>query len=331
MNTTLKWIITVVAAISISVAGTACYLTVNSGKRRLIVSTTTSLYDTGLLELLEKNFEEKYPIDVSFISAGTGRAIQLAKRGDADLILVHAPEKEKTFLNEGYGLFRKIIAYNFFVIIGPPDDPAKIKGLNITEALANIVSAGRKGQIIWVSRGDESGTHIKEIKLWSMAGFEWSQLKNEDWFTESGTGMGKTLLIANERNAYTLSDIGTYLRYREEGLISLKILVDKRKELLNVYSVIAVNPDRVPTVNFGDALLFIKFLISNETQTLIGEFKKDIYGESLFYPAVSLLKEKKESLIAQWIMEAAFINGTECPSRYWDIFHYGDDDAECGK
>ena len=321
---TLKWIITLTVAISISIAGTTYYLTVNYGKRRLIISTTTSLYDTGLLELLEDKFEEKYPVDVSFISAGTGKAIQLAKRGDADLILVHAPEREQTFLDEGYGLFRKIIAYNFFVIVGPSDDPAEIESLNITEALANIVDAGRKGQIVWISRGDESGTHIKEMNLWSTAGFEWDQLRNEEWFMESGTGMGKTLLIANERNAYTLSDIGTYLKYREENLIDLEILVDKGKELLNVYSVIAVNPDKVPTVNFGDALLFIKFLISNESQTLIGEFKKDVYEESLFHPAVPLLKEEGESPIAQWIKEMAFINGTECPPQYWNIFEYID-------
>ena len=319
---TLRWLIALTTAILISIAGTAYYLTVIHGKRRLIVSTTTSLYDTGLLELIEKKFEEKYPIDVSFISVGTGKAIQFAKRGDADLILVHAPEKEKAFLNEGYGLFRKIIAYNFFVIVGPPDDPAGIRGLNVTEAFTKIVNAGRKREAIWISRGDESGTHVKEKSLWNIAGLEWSQLRNEKWFMESGVGMGQTLLIANERNAYTLSDIGTYLKYKGDNLINLEILVSKEKELLNVYSVIAVNPGKAPNVNFGDALLFIKFLISNECQTLIGEFKKDVYGQSLFYPAVSLLRNEEESTIAQWIKETAFFNGTECPPQYWNIFEY---------
>lgn len=319
---TLKQTMILVTAASILIAGTAYYLAANSAKRRLMAATTTSLYDTGLLEILEKSFEEKYPVDISFISTGTGRAIELAERGDADLILVHAPEREKAFLEKGYGLFRKIIAYNFFVIVGPPSDPAEIQGRNVTEALKRIVDAGRNGSIIWVSRGDESGTHLKEIALWNLTGFNWSQLKDESWFMESGAGMGKTLLIANEMNAYTLSDIGTYLKYRKEGLINLEILIGEEKELLNVYSVIAVNPDKVPTVNFGDALLFIKFLISDECQSLIGEFGKDIYGESLFYPAVPLLKDENKSEIAQWIRELAFINGTECPPECWNIFEY---------
>ncbi|RLI21223.1 tungsten ABC transporter permease [Candidatus Bathyarchaeota archaeon] len=310
-----------IMVISLIFISATLYLFVFSlqGRKRLIVSTTTSLYDTGLLDLIEEEFEDKYAIDISFISVGTGQAIEYAKRGDADLILVHAPSAEYEFLTEGYGVCRKIIAYNFFVIVGPASDPAQIKDKNVTCALQRIVECGHSGKVVWVSRGDNSGTHLKEKALWMSAGLNWTQLKDEgSWFIESGTGMGKTLLIANEKEAYTLSDIGTYLKYYSEGRISLQILVGQSKGLLNVYSVMAVNPKKVPTVNFKDAITFIKFLISEECQTLIENFKKDEYGQNLFYPAVNLLKNDSDSVIADWIKEYAFFNGTECPQEYWD-------------
>jgi len=195
---------------------------------------------------------------------------------------------------------------------------AKIKGLNVTAALTKIVEKGRAGETIWVSRGDESGTHKKEQALWTLAGFNWASLREESWFMESGTGMGKTLLIANERNAYTLADIGTYLKYYSDGLINLKTLVGQEKELLNVYSAIAVNPETVQGVNFENAITFIKFLISDECQTLIDNFKKDEYRQNLFYPAVKLLEKNLDPVIAGWIKEYAFFNGTECPLEYRD-------------
>jgi tungstate transport system substrate-binding protein len=305
-----------ILAASLLAAGTVHYLLSTSQRRRLIISTTTSLYDTGILEEIEKAFEERYPIDLYFISVGTGLAIQHAKRGDADLVLVHAPSTELTFLREGYGVNRKIFAYNFFVIVGPADDPAGIKGLEVTEALMRVVEAGRLGHARWVSRGDDSGTHVKEIMLWSLAGFNWTTLREESWFMESGTGMGKTLLLSNEREAYTLSDIGTYLKYSSKGLIELQILVDEAEELINVYSAIAVNPKAVRGVNFEDAVTFIKFLISEECQNLIQEYKRDIYGKSLFHPAVRLLKENTDPTVAKWIRDYAYFNGTECPQQY---------------
>jgi len=310
------WTITMILTASLLAAGTAHYLLSTSQRRRLIISTTTSLYDTGILEEIEKTFEERYPIDLYFISVGTGLAIQHAKRGDADLVLVHAPSTELTFLREGYGVNRKIFAYNFFVIVGPGDDPAGVKGLEVTEALMRIVEAGRLDHARWVSRGDDSGTHVKEIMLWSLAGFNWTTLRGESWFMESGTGMGKTLLLSNEREAYTLSDIGTYLKYSSKGLIELQILVDEAEELINVYSAIAVNPNAVPGVNFEDAVTFIKFLISEECQNLIQEYKRDLYGKSLFHPAVRLLKENTDPTIARWIRDYAYFNGTECPQQY---------------
>ena len=314
----LLWIGIIVLASLSSVAGTTYYFTViMKGKSILVVATTTSLYDTGLLDVIEREFEEKYPIDVYFISVGTGQAIENAKRGGADVILVHAPSSELQFLTEGYGLCRKIIAYNFFIIAGPENDPAGIEGLNVTSALNRIVEMGRAGEIKWVSRGDESGTHKKEQTLWSLAGYSWRELKGKEWFVESGAGMGKTLLIADEMEAYLLADIGTYLQYYKEGKVNLKPLVEQGKDLLNVYSVIAVNPEKVRGVNFNNAITFIKFLISSECQNLIANFKKDEYGQSLFYPAVAPLKEGT-SPIVEWIREYAFFNGEECPPEYWD-------------
>ncbi len=311
------WLATITLTVIVSVAGATYYFSIVSGGRRtLVVSTTTSLYDTGLLEAVEERFEEKYPIDLYFISVGSGLAIQHAMRGDADIILVHAPSSERTFLTGGYGVCRKIFAYNFFVIVGPAGDPAEIGNLTVREALTRIVNVGRAGNTRWISRGDESGTHVKEKELWAYAGFNWNQLKEETWFMETGSGMGNTLLVTNERDGYTLSDIGTYLQYRGKGRISLEVLIGEDKDLLNVYSIIAVNPSKVRGVNFEDAVTFIKFLISNDCQSLIENYKKDVYGRSLFYPTVSLLKENTDPTMAQWIRDYAFFNGTECPPEY---------------
>ena len=312
---TPAWIIITTAVIAF-IIGTTYYFTLTmQGKRRLIVSTTTSLYDTGLLDAIEEKFEENRAIDLCFISVGTGLAIEHAKKGDADMLLVHAPSAEYAFLKEGYGVCRKIIAYNFFLIAGPTEDPAEIRNLNVTQALAKIVKAGRNGNVFWVSRGDDSGTHVKEKTLWALAGFNWTVLRGEGWFMESGSGMGKTLLLAEERNAYTLADVATYLKYRSEEHITLEALVSEGKELINVYSAIAVNSEKVPTVNFRDSITFIKFLTSPECQTLIGEYMKDVYEQNLFSPAVNVLKQNA-STIAGWIREYAFFNGTECPPEY---------------
>jgi len=314
-KTILLWPLTLAIILIISATFTTYYLG-GASRRRLIISTTTSLYDTGLLEEIEEKFESQYPIDLYFISVGTGQAIEHAKRGDADLILVHAPSAEGAFLTSGYGVCRKIIAYNFFVIVGPPEDPAGIEGQSVKDALTRIVKSGREGEALWVSRGDGSGTHLKEKALWALAGFNWTEIRRENWYIESGTGMGKTILIADEMGAYTLSDIGTYLKYYGDGRINLQVMVSKEKALLNVYSVIAVNPKQIHDVNFEDAITFIKFLTSEECQNLIANFKKETYGENLFYPAVRLLKESPNSTIAQWIKEFAYFNGTECPQEY---------------
>ncbi|MFQ6125174.1 MAG: substrate-binding domain-containing protein [Candidatus Heimdallarchaeota archaeon] len=285
---------------------------------RLVVATTTSLYDTGLLDSIEDVFETEYPIKLYFIATGTGLAINHAKRGDADMILVHAPTKERAFLEEGYGVCRKIITYNFFTIVGPSEDPAQIKNLPPIEALTKIIKAGQQEEVIWVSRGDDSGTHSKEKQLWASTGYNWDELKEETWFVESGTGMGKTLQITNEYRGYTLVDMGTYLKYSIDKLIELDALVRSGKELLNVYSAIMVNPTVNPSVNDEGAIAFIKFLVSEEGQQLVSEYGKNIYPEFLFYPVVGLLKTQNNPMLVSWIEDIAYIEGSECPPAYWD-------------
>ena len=311
----------IVVTVLVSVLGTTYYFGVGpfaQGRTKLVVSTTTSLYDTGLLDVIEAQFEEQYVIDVYFISAGTGIAIEYAKRGDADLILVHSPSQELVFLEDGYGVCRKIIAYNFFSIVGFAADPANITGTTLIQALTRIVDAGREGEVAWVSRGDNSGTHTKEKSLWWIAGFDWDELRNEDWYMESGTGMGKTLLIAGEKKAYTLADIGTYLKYYTDGLISLEVLVDQEQDFINVYSVIAVNKNYNPQANFDAAITFIKYLASTDGQQLLADYERITYGRSLFFPAVQLLAQNTDSTLTQWIEDYAFFNGEECPVEYQD-------------
>jgi len=211
-----KLLIIAALATIIVVAGTIVYFNYFT-KRRLFVSTTTSLYDTGLLDIIEKDYESTSNVDLQIVAAGTGIAIQHAKNGDADVILVHSPSMEKTFLEEGYGVNRKIIAYNFFTIVGPENDPAGILGKNATEAFKSLVAYGdslsdQSGATkIWFSRGDNSGTHSKEQSLWKAAGYNYTLISEKPWYASTGAGMGDTLNVADQKSAYTLSDIGTYL------------------------------------------------------------------------------------------------------------------------
>lgn len=314
----LKMIVTATTITVMTIAATQAYFQYFA-KTTLKISTTTSLYETGLLDEIKKAFEAKYPLTLQFISVGTGIAIQHAKNGDVDLVLVHSPTLEKNFLEEGYGVCRKIIAYNFFAIVGPQDDPAEIRGLNVTAALQRIVDYGRRQTSkVWVSRGDNSGTHSKEKGLWESAGYNYTILSAESWYANVGSGMGQTLFVANEFSAYTLSDIGTYLKYVKEGRISLDLLITQEREVLNVYSAIAVNQTQHSDVNFNGAITFIKFLISDEGQQLIENYGKEDYGQSLFYGAVKSLKQGTPPQIVQWIQDYAFFNGSECPQEFWD-------------
>ena len=243
----------IVAALAtiIVVAGTLAYFNYFS-KRRLFISTTTSLYDTGLLDLIEVDYEATHNVDLNILAVGTGIAIQHAKNGDADIVLVHSPSVELSFLEDKYGVNRKIIAYNFFTIVGPADDPAQISGKTAVEALFNIVQYGenmpdQSGESqIWVSRGDNSGTNSKEKSLWIAAGYDYEDLADEVWFASTGQGMGATLTVTDQKSAYTLSDIGTYLKFYSDGNIALDSLVLEERPLLNVYSVMAVNQRFLP-------------------------------------------------------------------------------------
>ena len=322
MNTLRKMILAASIITVIMISGTVVYYRYFV-KRGLIISTTTSLYDTGLLEVLEKEFEATHQVDIRIISAGTGIAIQHAEKGDADLILVHSPSMEKTFLEKGVGVCRKIVAYNFFVIVGPASDPAKINGTNPITALKRIVDYGRNQTTrVWISRGDNSGTHSKEKSMWQKAGYNYDTLSKEGWYASAGSGMGATLAMAEQFSAYTLADTGTYLAYYKAGTIKLKPLISQEKDLLNVYSVIAVVPTLPANktvheeINFRDTIDFIKFLVSEEGQELIENYGKTQYGESLFYGAVQPLKQNSPTQIVQWIKEYAFFSGTECPPEY---------------
>jgi len=326
---TLRKIILVASIMTVLIISSSWIYLEYFATRRLIISTTTSLYDTGLLDALKAEFKTKYPVDISLISAGTGLAIQHAEKGDADLILVHSPSMEKTFLVEGVGVCRKIVAYNFFAIIGPATDPAHINGTSPTAALNLIVNYGRNQTgFIWVSRGDNSGTHSAEKTLWKKAGFNYTTLSKELWYVSRQGGMGETLMMTNEYQGYTLTDMGTYLAYSTQGQIDLVPLVTQGKDLLNVYSVIAVVPSLSANqslhsqINFRDAMAFIRYLVSDEGQAMIENYGVSEYGQSLFHGAVHLLKDEPSSQITQWIMDYAFFNGTECPLEY----RYNQDD-----
>lgn len=241
----------------------------------IILATTTSTQDSGLLDLLLPIFQENNGYLVKTVAVGTGKALKMAEEGNADVLLVHAPAAEKELMESGFGKERFLLMHNDFVIVGPPGDPAMVAGLNSTdEALARISNSGSS----FVSRGDDSGTHKQELALWNEANIE----PAGEWYLESGQGMGASLKIASEKFAYTLADRGTYFALREN--LDLDVFVEGHPSLLNVYHVILVNPDIWPNVNYEGASAFAKFLTSAEIQTLIGEFGIDRFGQPLFTP-----------------------------------------------
>ncbi len=317
-----------IIAIIVASLGYLFYYTQTAKKDTLVISTTTSLYDTGLLDEIKTTYEAENPrVILAFISAGTGIALENARRGDADLILVHSPSQEYEFMQEGYGVNRKIFAYNFFTIVGPSEDPVGIYNMSPLDALSAILKYGRTSHdAIWVSRDDGSGTNTKEKALWSASGFNYSEIQGEDWFVSSGSGMGTTLNLANERGFYTLSDIGTYLKYKSDGLITLEQMVEEGESLLNVYSVIAVNAERISTVKYEAAMDFVRWLVGESAQNLIANYGHDAYNASLFSPAVTVIKDHSPSELYQWIQNYAFFESGgvlyECPPE-WRNGDYG--------
>ncbi len=252
----------------------------------LVIATTTSLYDTKLLDVLQPMFESKYNAKLKITSQGTGKAIELAKRGDADVLLVHSPSQELAFMNDSYGLNRRSFASNSFMIVGPADDPAGIANMTPEIALTTLLLKGtnKTANVYFVSRGDGSGTHTAEQKIWSNAKFNYTTgvQKSGTWYIEAGKGMGETLQMASEKGGYALTDEGTYLAYKSN--LNLVPIITKGPSLLNIYSVMAVYNDKQPVEKIQMANNFINFLIAPETQTVIGNFGVDKYGKSLFIP-----------------------------------------------
>jgi tungstate transport system substrate-binding protein len=263
-------------------AGPTAAQTPPPAARTLILSTTTSTQDSGLLDVLVPMFEQATGYSVKTISVGTGQALALAARGEADVTLAHAPALEKKYVDEGKMLNRRLVMYNDFVVIGPAEDPARIKGLPAAEALRRIAAAEAR----FVSRGDKSGTHLLEQALWKQAGIE----PKAPWYIESGQGMGQTLGIANDRRAYTLTDRGTYLAFQKR--VDLPILVEKDRPLLNIYSVMEVNPANGPRVNATAGKAFADFVLSPAVQGVIRTFGVDKYGQPLFVPIAGQREEE---------------------------------------
>jgi tungstate transport system substrate-binding protein len=240
---------------------------------RIRMATTTSTDNSGLLEVILPPFEKMCTVTIDIIAVGTGKAIKLGEKGDVDLILVHAPDAEKKFITEGYGVNRRSVMHNDFVILGPANDPAKIKSeMNAHKAFGKIA----KTKSLFVSRGDDSGTHKKEKSIWKKTGV----MPQGKWYLEAGQGMGTVLQMAHEKMAYTLSDRGTYLAYKTK--IDLVVISEGDPDLYNPYGVIAVNPVKHPHVKYIKAMALIGWLTSPDCQQMIAQFKKG--EELLFYP-----------------------------------------------
>ena len=251
-------------------------------KTRVGISTTTSLYDTGLWDILEPMFEQEYRVDLDVIYAGTGIAIEYGQRGDVDAIAVHSKARETAFVADGYGVERVPFAYNYFVIVGPADDPAGIGDMSPEDALDKLFTDASSK---FISRGDDSGTHGKEKAIWTAAGYDYDNdvVGAGAWYVEAGKGMGPALLMASEMEGYTLSDMGTFLAQQEN--LELETIVDEGSILLNVYSVLACDPENTnKSVNLEMGQNLVMFLTSEEVQEIIGDYGVEDYGRQLFTP-----------------------------------------------
>src|SRR5262247_1079872 len=251
--------------------------------KNVILSTTTSTQDSGLLDVLVPLFEKQTGYSVKTVSVGTGQALAQAAKGDADVVLVHAPSLEKKYVADGKLLNRRLVMYNDFVIIGPKEDPAKIKSAKTALAALKLIEQSKSP---FVSRGDNSGTHNLEKTLWKETGIQ----PKGDWYIEAGQGMGATLNIANERNAYTITDRGTLLALRNR--VNLPILVEGDKALLNIYSVMEVNPANGPRINVTGGKAFADFMVAPQTQNVIKNFGLEKFGQSLFVPVAGKKEEE---------------------------------------
>jgi tungstate transport system substrate-binding protein len=251
----------------------------------LILATTTSTQDSGLLDVLIPLFQDQTGYTVQTVAVGSGQAMEMGQQGNADVLLIHSPAAEKQFMSDGWGKDRELIMHNDFVIVGPADDPAKIKGLSSTDAFKAIAAA----QAPFVARADKSGTSTKELGIWKKAELD-PATEKPSWYIETGQGMGPSLTIASEKGAYTLTDRATYLANKAN--LNLEILSEGDPGLLNVYHVMTVNPDKWPKVNYDGAVAFMKFMTDPATQDVIGKFGVDKFGQQLFVPDAGKSEEE---------------------------------------
>ena len=249
---------------------------VQAQEKNLILATTTSTQDSGLLDVLIPIFEKQSGYFVKTIAVGSGQAMTMGQKGEADVLLVHSPAAEKKFMEEGFGVNRRLIMHNDFVVVGPKEDPAKIKSVKkAAEAFKKIAEA----KALFLSRGDNSGTHSKEKEVWKTAGVSQEQ---EKWYQQTGQGMGQTLNIAAEKGGYTLTDRGTWLALKKN--LSLDILVEGDGVLLNIYHVIELNAQKWPKVNVAGGKAFADFMVAKGTQKIVRTFGVDKFGSPLFFP-----------------------------------------------
>ena len=241
----------------------------------IILLSTTTTRDTGLLDVLVPDFQKRSGYNVKTIIAGSGEILTLGERGEGDVVLAHSPAAEDAWIAAGHGTGRTLVMHNDFVVVGPPTDPAAVKGLHVAEALRRV--ADRKA--LFISRGDQSGTNVKELSLWNLIG---AAPKGQAWYLETGAGQGQTLNVASEKQAYALTDRGTYLALRKN--LALDILVEREADLLNIYHVMLVNPAKSPKINAVGAKAFADYLVSPDAQLLIRTYGVAQYGQALFAP-----------------------------------------------
>lgn len=245
-------------------------------KTDLILATTTSTQDSGLLDVLKPEFEEKHNYNLKIIAVGTGQALEMGTRGEADVLLVHAPAAEEELVKSGDAINRQKVMYNDFILVGPAEDPAKVKGLSVPEALTKVIES----KASFVSRGDDSGTHKKELALWKESSLD--PLNLGESYIEAGQGMGATLQIASEKKSYTLTDRATFLA-QKKNMPDTEILVEGDESLLNIYHVMQVNNEKHEKVNAEGAKAFVEFMIAEDTKKIIKDFGVDEYGQPLFF------------------------------------------------
>lgn len=285
MNLTSRMLCTLVAFLALFAVVSVS--NVSAAPKTLILATTTSTQDSGLLDVLIPMFEKQAGYFVKTISVGSGQAMKMGERGETDVLLVHSPEAEKAFVAQGFGTNRKLVMHNDFIILGPAKDPAKIRGAKTAaQAFKKIADSGS----LFMSRGDNSGTHAKEKGLFKIAGIT---PDGQKWFQQTGLGMGETLSVAAEKQGYLLADRGTYLALNKKKRLGLEILVAGEPKLLNIYHVIEVNSAKWPKVNSAGAKAFSDFMVSNKAQDVISRFGIKEYGSALFFPDAG---KKPESL-----------------------------------